>query len=56
MYTINERVSTMRIVRFFLHIIGFVFTILVSAFQLALHLAMSILSLFFIALVKSSHT
>lgn len=46
----------MRIVRFFLHVIGFVFTILVSAFQLVLHLAMSILSLFFIALVKSSHT
>ena len=46
----------MRILRFCLHIIGFMFTILVSAFQLALHLAMSILSLFFIALVKSSHT
>ena len=40
----------MRIVRFFLHIIEFVFTILVSAFQLALHLALSILSLFFMHL------
>jgi len=56
MYTINEKVSTMRMLRFFLHFIGFVFTILVSAFQLALHLAMSILSLFFIALVKSGQT
>ena len=46
----------MRILRFCLHIIGFVFTILVSAFQLTLHLALSLLSLFFIALVKSSHT
>ena len=46
----------MRMVRFFLHIIGFLFTILASVFQLALHLAMSILSLIFIALVKSSHT
>ena len=46
----------MRMVRFSLHIIGFLFMILVSAFQMALHLAMSILSLFFIALVKSNHT
>ena len=53
---INEKVIVMRRVRFFLHIIGFLFTILVSIFQLALHLAMNILSLFFIALVKFSHT
>ena len=46
----------MKIVKFFLHIIGFMFTILASAFQLTLHLAMSILSLFFIALVKSGQT
>ena len=52
----NEKVIVMRMVRFLLHIIGFLFTILVSIFQLALHLAMNILSLFFIALVKSSHT
>lgn len=46
----------MRMVRFFLHIIGFLLTILASAFHLALHLALNILSLFFIILVKSSYT
>lgn len=42
----------MRMVRFFLHIIKFLFTILVSAFQLALHLAMSIFPIFIMLIVK----
>ena len=44
----------MRIVRFFLHIIGFLFTLLVSAFQLALHLAINIFSIFIMLIVKSN--
>lgn len=44
----------MRMVRFFLHIIGFLFTILASTFQLALHLAMSIFSIFIMLIVKSN--
>lgn len=46
MCTTNEKVIVMRMVRFFLHIIGFLFTILISTFQLALHLIMSIFSIF----------
>ena len=44
----------MRMVRFFLHIIGFLFTILASAFQLALHLAMRIFSILIMLIVKSN--
>ena len=49
----NEKVIVMRMVRFFLHIIGFLFTILVSFFQLAMRLAMSIFSIFIMLIVKS---
>lgn len=44
----------MRMVRFLLHIIGSLFTILVSALQLALHLVMSIFSIFIMLIVKSN--
>ena len=44
----------MRIIRFLLRFIGFLFTILVSAFQLALHLTMSIFSIFIMLIVKSN--
>ena len=44
----------MRMVRFFLRFIGFLFTILASAFQLGLHLAMSIFSFFIMLIVKSN--
>ena len=43
-----------RMVRFLLHIIGFLFTILVSTFQLALHLVMSIFSIFIMLIIKSN--
>ena len=41
-------------VSFFLHIIRFLLTIMLSAFQLALHLAMSIFSIFIMLIVKSN--
>ena len=44
----------MRMVRFFLHILGFMFTILSSVFQLALHLIMSIFSIFFMLVLKNN--
>lgn len=44
----------MRMVRLFFHIMGFPFTILVSAFQLALHQAMGIFSMFIMLIVKST--
>lgn len=50
----NEKEIVMRMVRFFLRIIEFLFTILVSALQLALHLAMSIFSIFIMLIVKSN--
>ena len=44
----------MRLMRFLLHVIGSMFTILLSVFQLALHLAISVMSIFAMLLVKSN--
>ena len=44
----------MRKVRLFFNIMGFLFTILISAFQLALQLALSIFSFFIMLIVKSN--
>ena len=44
----------MRMVRFFLHVMRFLFTILASVFQLALQLVMSIFSVFIMLIVKSN--
>ena len=44
----------MRLLKALLHVIGFICTILLSVFQLALHLAISIMSIFAILLVKSN--
>ena len=44
----------MRIIKFLFHIIGFLFTLLASAFQLAFSLALNILSIFIMLIVKSA--
>lgn len=44
----------MRIARFFLHIIGFIFSILALTFKLTLHLTMSIFSIFIMLIVKAN--
>ena len=44
----------MRMVRFFLHIIGFLFTILVSVLQLVFHPTMSIFSIFIILIALAN--
>ena len=44
----------MRIIKYLFHIIGFLFTILASAFQLAFTLALNILSIFIMLIVKSA--
>ena len=46
----------MRMLKCLLHIIGFMFSVLAALFQIILHLAVGILSLFVTALVKSSHS
>jgi len=42
----------MRMAKFSLHIIGFLFAILASAFQMALHLAMGILPIPIVLIVR----
>lgn len=44
----------MRLMRFLLHVVGAIFNILWSVFQLALHLAISVMSIFATLLIKSN--